>query len=212
MPPNFITIVGTERWQKLSRKKRRWGLNSVRAAAPVDAHIRTVNEEYALYVGAYTQLSATLPELHLSAKQIDDLVRDLVDNHKKYIFYSDATEVIPLLSQHCHLGIISDAWPSLEGVFDAAGLREYFEVFVLSSQIGEAKPQPAMYQAAMLSAHVQPERALFVDDSFVNCTGATRLGMFSILLCRQTPCRILEKITHPKTHVISNLRQLICQP
>ncbi|MGL5173205.1 MAG: HAD family hydrolase, partial [Olsenella sp.] len=87
----------------------------------------------------------------------------------------------------------------------------YFEVFVLSSRAGKAKPQPTMYQEAILEAHTQPERALFVDDSPVNCTGAIRLGMLSVLLCRQTSLRMLERIAHPRIRVISNLHQLTCQ-
>ena len=152
IPPNFLTIVGIEQWRKPSRRRRRNGLDSVRAAAPVDAHIETVSEEYALYVEAYAQLSATLPELRLSAGQIDALAHDLADNHEKYAFYPDVIETVPILSRRYRLGVISDAWPSLEGVFDAAGLRKHFEVFVLSSRAGEPAVRQNKHVSVMLLA------------------------------------------------------------
>ena len=38
------------------------------------------------------------------------------------------------------LGIISDAWPSLERKYRLLDLRKYFKTFVISAQVGCCKP------------------------------------------------------------------------
>ncbi|MNP81940.1 D-glucose-1-phosphatase [compost metagenome] len=41
-----------------------------------------------------------------------------------------------------------------------------------------------MYKKALEELALQPEEAVFVDDNPVNCEGARKAGIQSILLCR----------------------------
>ncbi|MBZ9634116.1 HAD family hydrolase [Clostridium sp. FP1] len=99
-------------------------------------------------------------------------------------FYKDVFRVIPRLSQHYKLGVVSDTWPSLERVFKNAGLREYFSTFVMSSTLGVLKPHELMFNTALDGLNIRPEEAIFIDDNIVNVEVAIKLGMQGIVILR----------------------------
>jgi putative hydrolase of the HAD superfamily len=58
---------------------------------------------------------------------------------------------------------------------------ELFEVVVDSSEVGMRKPNPAIFAHALaLLGGVEPHRAVFLDDSPGNVTGARRAGLHAI--------------------------------
>ncbi len=103
-------------------------------------------------------------------------------------------QLIPYLATNYKLAIVSDAWPSLESVYETAGLRKYFSSFIISSQLGVVKPDPKMYQTALYELGVDPSCALFVDDNLRNCLGAREVGIYPILLVRDKRLLLVEKI------------------
>lgn len=112
------------------------------------------------------------------------LAKDLVYNAEKYEFYDDAIKVIPKLKEKYKLGIVSDAWPSLLDVYANKNLDGYFDCIVISSILGVTKPNPKMYQIALNELNLSPHEVIFIDDNLQNCKGAMKLGIKSILLCR----------------------------
>ena len=58
-------------------------------------------------------------------------------------------------------------------------LRE-FEGIVVSGEEKLMKPDPAIYQLLCERHGVQPERAVFIDDSLHNVEGARRIGMHAL--------------------------------
>ena len=54
---------------------------------------------------------------------------------------------------------------------------EEFEVRVISCEVAEAKPEPAIFALAAERLHLAPERCLFLDDREANIEGARRSGM-----------------------------------
>jgi putative hydrolase of the HAD superfamily len=60
-------------------------------------------------------------------------------------------------------------------------LHDRFVHVVNSSEVGVAKPDPAFFVAALAAASVEPDHALFVDDSPENVHAASRMGMRSHL-------------------------------
>ena len=118
--------------------------------------------------------------------------------------------VISALSKEYKLGIVSDAWPSLNGVYETAGLRNCFSTFIISSILGVTKPEVIMYQTALSELGILPENTLFVDDNLKNCIGARNLGIHSALLCRNKFEYVLKKLFSigKGYDVINNLEQL----
>lgn len=56
-------------------------------------------------------------------------------------------------------------------------LDSWFEVVVVSCEVGYAKPDPRIYEICLSRLGVAANRALFVDDSFVNIEAAAKLGI-----------------------------------
>lgn len=67
-----------------------------------------------------------------------------------------------------------------------------------------------MYYTALEELNVKPEEAAFIDDSFKNCLGAMKVGINTILLCRNKQVYITEKIKSigKGYKVTNNLKQL----
>jgi putative hydrolase of the HAD superfamily len=71
---------------------------------------------------------------------------------------------------------------------------DLFDAVVDSSEVGMRKPNPAIYQHALdLLGGVAPKRAVFLDDSPGNVTGARRAGLHAILV--HDPDEALEELT-----------------
>jgi HAD superfamily hydrolase (TIGR01509 family) len=51
---------------------------------------------------------------------------------------------------------------------------------VLSYELGERKPEPAIYLSALRLAQVEPERCVFIDDRRENVLAAARMGFRAI--------------------------------
>lgn len=82
------------------------------------------------------------------------------------------------------LGIISDAWPSLENKHRLLDLRKYFKAFVISAQVGCCKPDRRIFGRAIAEMELPPEKLLFVDDDPHYVKEALGLGLNGILMVR----------------------------
>jgi putative hydrolase of the HAD superfamily len=83
------------------------------------------------------------------------------------------------------LGIVSNAWPSLERTYRVLGLRDFFQAFIISSKLGVLKPDGRIYQAALREIGCPPEKVLFVDDDPDYVRAAESLGMWGTVISRE---------------------------
>lgn len=194
MPPNFLKYVDKEKFQKLNSKRVSYAFSKANKYIEAQSVIKTKEEEYEYFVQFYAIFSEALPELEIKSAQVELLAKDLVYNPLKYVFYDDALQMIPRLSEEYKLGIVSDAWPSLLDVYAEQKLEGYFECFVISSIIGVTKPNKKMYTTALETLQVSAEQAVFIDDNLRNCLGAIKLGIYSILICRNRGWYLWNKI------------------
>src|SRR3989442_5016510 len=56
-------------------------------------------------------------------------------------------------------------------------LEGWFDVVIVSCEVGVAKPDPAIFQMCLSRLSVEPRHALFVDDRIENIDGAARIGI-----------------------------------
>lgn len=68
----------------------------------------------------------------------------------------------------------------IERRFPGNELLEYFDVLVISSEIGYAKPDAEAYQIAADRLGIAPENCLFTDDRPEYCEAARQVGMQAI--------------------------------
>jgi len=200
--PNFFKFVDVKKFNSIDKSLRHRAFHAANAYISKQNWVRSEDEEFHHFIEFYRMLSNELPQLTLTDDQIRAIANDLVFNYTKYKFYQDAVELIPELSKTYKLAVVSDAWPSLDNVFRQAGLRDYFSSFIISSVIGVTKPNELMYKTALEELDMSPREVLFIDDNIRNCDGAKKLGIQSILLCRDWKMYFYNKITSKQKHSV----------
>lgn len=207
--PNFFKFVNEEKFKSLDSKARNNAFHKAGSYISEQNLIKDEDEELYHFIEFYRVFSAELPQLSLDDNLIKSIAMDLVTNYDKYRFYEDALDLIPELSESYRLAVVSDAWPSLENVFRQAGLRDCFSSFIISSIKGVTKSHVLMYKSALEELEVSPSETIFIDDNIRNCEGAEKLGIRSILLCRDIKPYLFYKITRPRHSVVRNLNNVM---
>lgn len=181
--PNFFKYVNKEKFLSIEKERINNAFSNAQKYLFNEKLIKNREEELIHFSNFYKLFSENLPELQIN--NIEDLAKDMVYNTSKYVFYEDVKEVIPRFKNKYKMAVVSDAWPSLENVFIDADMKKYFEIIVISTQIGTLKPDPRMYETAIERLQVNNSEAIFIDDNINNCLGAERLGIKSILMSRE---------------------------
>lgn len=108
-------------------------------------------------------------------------------SRKRLVAFPQTQEILAQLRPRFWLAVVSDAQsayavPELR----RAGLAEYFAPIVISGDYGFRKPDPRLFQAALVQLKIAPEEAIFIgNDRFRDILGAKQVGMKTILFC---PC------------------------
>jgi putative hydrolase of the HAD superfamily len=87
--------------------------------------------------------------------------------------------VLRRLSGRASTAIVSNAWPGTRARIAQAGMLGITDEIVLSCEVGHAKPDPRIYQAALHRLAVSPRGALFIDDTPGHVAAAQSLGITS---------------------------------
>jgi putative hydrolase of the HAD superfamily len=106
--------------------------------------------------------------------------------HKPWFVYPD---IVPALEHWredaIELGIISNFDSRLHAVLEGLELRKYFKSITISSNIGAAKPDPAIFHKALAKHDCEPRHAWHVGDSVKeDYEGAKEAGLRAFLLAR----------------------------
>ncbi len=100
--------------------------------------------------------------------------------------YPEAPDVLRELRGRGHALVVVSNWDcSLPGWLEGAGLRDLLDDVISSAAVGAAKPDPAIFAAALESAGARREDALHVGDSLdKDVAGARAAGIRPVLVCR----------------------------
>ncbi|MBO0861585.1 MAG: HAD-IA family hydrolase [Chloracidobacterium sp.] len=106
--------------------------------------------------------------------------------HEFWSVYADAEPALEDLKHHgLKLGVISNFDSRLYDVLGACNLDRFFDSIHFSTRAGSAKPDPAIFQAALSYHAVEARRAMHVGDSLrEDFEGATAAGINAVLLDR----------------------------
>lgn len=83
------------------------------------------------------------------------------------------------------LGVISNAFPSMDWIFDLLDLRRYFHDITVSAFVNTYKPNLDIYEYSLNKLQAHPVNCLFIDDQEKNVRAAEELGMTGIHLDRK---------------------------
>jgi putative hydrolase of the HAD superfamily len=97
----------------------------------------------------------------------------------------DAYRVLETLKrQGTSLGLITNGFTVVQNAtIDAIEIRDYFDVTIISEEIGLRKPDPAIFHKAVAVLGVEPEQAWYVGDHpESDMLGASQAGLTGIWL------------------------------
>jgi len=169
-------------------------------------------------IGAYGtaegDLAAVLEAAGVSADE--ELVHELNETRMKAFaensvqLWEDSLPTLrELRARGLRTAIVSNCDHSTRPIVDELGLEREADAVVLSFEVGVAKPDPAIYQAALDALAARPEEAVFVDDQAAYCEGAEAIGIRSFLILRDDADRP-EGISAPGDRlVLHDLRSLL---
>ncbi|MDQ2952430.1 MAG: HAD-IA family hydrolase [Chloroflexota bacterium] len=113
--------------------------------------------------------------------------------------YVDAEPTLRTLRDRgLKIGIVSNHPYDLRPFLAEHGLAGYIDAYVLSGEVGAAKPSPEMFTEASRMLGVAPEHALMVGDDAVSDGGAAAVGFQFYLLpdYEHGTARGLDEVVH----------------
>jgi epoxide hydrolase-like predicted phosphatase len=125
-----------------------------------------------------------LSDVDLKAFEESFFAGDVIDR--------DLLEYIEMLRPKYHVGLISNAWSGLREYMTKEKVITVFDSVTISAEIGAAKPDTKVFQAALNQANVRAEEAVFVDDFQVNITACESIGMKGVLF--KSPQDLLKQL------------------
>lgn len=95
--------------------------------------------------------------------------------------YSEVREVLETLSKHYRLGIIANQSSSIRELLKEWGIESYFQLIILSEEVGLSKPNTAIFTLALQKANIPADRVVYVGDRYDNdILPAKSLGMWTV--------------------------------
>jgi putative hydrolase of the HAD superfamily len=133
-------------------------------------------------------LASALPPVARDLPGVD--VRAALLASLRFTPYPEVAGVLGELRRRgARLVVVSNWDVSLHEVLDTTGLAPLVDAAIVSAEVGAAKPDPAIFAAALAAAGgVTPGEALHVGDTFeVDVEGARRAGIHAVQVLRDAP-------------------------
>ena len=117
--------------------------------------------------------------------------------HRHVTLDPDAPDVLRHLRQSKPLALISnfDHPPYVRRLLDKCGLTEFFDVVVVSGEVGIKKPDPGIFRLALDATGLRPSQVVHVGDTDEDILGARTAGIEPVLIRRgeaETEARALD--------------------
>ncbi|MGD8633131.1 MAG: HAD family phosphatase [Anaerolineales bacterium] len=115
-----------------------------------------------------------LDEGELQALRVDFWAGDRLDH--------DLVDMTRMLHGELKTALLSNAWPDLRPYLeDELQIGDAFDLIVISSEEGIAKPDERIFRILFDRVELRPEECIFIDDSSDNILAASDLGMQAII-------------------------------
>ncbi len=125
--------------------------------------------------------------LSLNLCEIDALWKEIKEKTGNYWLAFDGVHQVmdELKSMSTGLGIISNWDHTARDILNQTGLSGYFNHFVISGEVGYAKPDPEIFKIALKKAGVNAEDCLYVGDNYYDdILGSRKVKMNALIVNR----------------------------
>ena len=117
-------------------------------------------------------------------------------------------DVLPTLKllkeRNIILGLISNVDKDTFTICSELGLEQHLDFCVTSFEVGNDKPHPGIFLAALEKAQAEPQEAIHVGDQYdIDVLGARDVGMIAILLDRMDSFASISDC--PRTHSLKEI-------
>jgi len=120
-----------------------------------------------------------------------------------------AREVVLELKKRYKTGLITNGKTAIQyGKIDRLGIRDDFDLILVSEEAGIKKPDPRIFELALERLRLQAEECIYVGDHPVNdMEGASQIGIGGIWMKVNQPWR--EELSARPLHTIRQLEELL---
>lgn len=148
-----------------------------------------------------------------SEEKVEELAPQM-HNHMKENYHpedcvpNDVPMTLEALKQQGYrLAVLSNRTKSYHEQLENLGLVDYFEFALAAGDIEVWKPDPMVFQHALLRMGVFPEQTIYVGDNYyADVIGAQQAGIHPVLL---DPQSIFPEAGCPVIHSVGGLRQIL---
>jgi putative hydrolase of the HAD superfamily len=128
---------------------------------------------------------------------------------ERMALYDDAAPTLEALRRRYNLGLITNGPGAIQRAkIERFGLADYFDVLIISGEVGVAKPDPAIFMLALERLGVGPAEALFVGDMLkYDLLGAEAAGIPFVWM--NAAYEELPSEYTPPLATIARLRELV---
>ncbi|WBX71888.1 YjjG family noncanonical pyrimidine nucleotidase [Tenacibaculum retecalamus] len=117
----------------------------------------------------------------------DTLINTISEDYIKYLpnhnhLFEGAIEVLEYLKQKYELHIITNGFEEVQILkMQKSGIAKYFKEVITSESVGVKKPNPKVFEFALMKAKTTPKNSLMIGDSYeADVMGALKIGMLAI--------------------------------
>jgi putative hydrolase of the HAD superfamily len=125
------------------------------------------------------------------------------------VLMEEAREVVQQLRSKYRTGLITNGKTDIQyGKIDQLGIRDDFDLIIVSEEAGVKKPDPRIFRIALDHFGLSPEQCIYIGDHPTNdVEGAANVGMNTIWMKVNQPWQ--DSITARPLHSITHLRELL---
>ncbi|WP_242403663.1 HAD family hydrolase [Paenibacillus pini] len=124
------------------------------------------------------------------------------------VLIDQAKEVVTVLRKKYKTGLITNGKTNIQyGKIDQIGMRNDFDIIIVSEEAGVKKPDPSIFEMACTALDVRSEECIYIGDHPMNdIEGAFRAGMETIWMQANQPWQ--DGLTAKPLHTIDQLSKL----
>jgi putative hydrolase of the HAD superfamily len=145
-------------------------------------------KEYDMCERVAMTLEALGVNIPSGSKVIKKAIEDNYDSYESYIeIEEDVPRVLKDLKRRYRLGLITNfAYPpTIHKLLSDFHLKHFFDVVVISGEVGWVKPSPRIFESALSRLKLEAEQCIFVgDDTEADIKGASGIGMKTIFISK----------------------------